>query len=168
MLPYKGSTIINHCLQNALNANCNIIVVAGYRGEELRANIPEDEHIKIVSNPGFRTGMVSSIIKGLKYVNASHFFITHADMPLIPVQVFEDLATKRSNQILFPEFENKTGHPVLIPRQFMGIFSGDRTGKGMKAILKQYPYKSLPVKARSIHIDIDTPEAYRKLLDQSI
>ena len=164
MLPFKDATIIDHSVRNALAGRCRVLLVAGYRGKELRSHFKGCAHVQVAMHHAYEKGMVSSIFEGMRYVETDHFFVAPADLPLIPPSVYCILASQASHHILFPEFGGRTGHPVLVPGSLLQELPKRSAAPNMKSILRQFPYKTIAVDSSGIYADIDSMEEYRRLL----
>ncbi len=164
MLPFRNGTIVEQCVRNALGGNCRILLVAGFRAEELQRAFQSGPDIRLVTNEFYDRGMVSSIFAGMRCVESDRFFVAHADMPLIPPSVYIELARKISRHILFPGFLGKTGHPVLIPSRLIPQILRHDGAPDLKSVLRKFPCETVPVQSGGIHTDIDTMPQYRRLL----
>ncbi|ABZ75222.1 hypotehtical YgfJ [Shewanella halifaxensis HAW-EB4] len=169
MLAYKNHTILDQCIENALSFCSRVILVAGFRGEELMLRYRDKPNILVVINEHFSTGMFSSIQLGVQQVSTEHFFITHGDMPMIDSRVFHAMWQRRG-KVVFPGNPERTGHPVLLPRSIVPLVVGAAKESKMKSIIKQQRIEYLALTTVNIHLDVDTPEAYQALLksDQSV
>ncbi len=167
-LPYKGKTILDHAIQNALKVCKKIILVTGFRHEILQQKYANNPNVITVYNPDFQQGMFSSIQHGVEYVKGDRFFITHGDMPCIDPNVFETLIHHpvEKNTIVFPGNKEHTGHPVLLPKAAIPLIrQAPKRNSKMKSILGTfcYHYLNLP-ESTGIFKDIDTPDDYLALL----
>lgn len=165
MLPYCGRTLLDISIEHALVCCSKVIVVAGYRADELVQRYQHQPQILVVVNPDYQQGMLSSIQKGITAVTSSRFFITHADMPCIDPYVFTLLSQMRHGRVLFPGNKQQTGHPVLIDAALIPrILALPITAK-MKQVLQTGEEQYLQLDATGgIYHDIDTPEKYHQLL----
>ncbi len=165
ILPYRDSTLLDIAIEHALVFCSRVIVVAGYRADELVQRYRHQPHILVVVNPDYQQGMLSSIQKGIAAVASSWFFITHADMPCIDPQVFSLLSQMRHAAVVFPGNKQQTGHPVLIDAALIPCILALPTTAKMKQVLQTGEEQYLQLDASSgIYHDIDTPEKYQQLL----
>ncbi|WP_232601312.1 NTP transferase domain-containing protein [Photobacterium carnosum] len=165
MLPYCDSTLLDVAIEHALVFCSRVIVVAGYRADELVQRYQHQPHILVVVNPDYQQGMLSSIQKGIAAVTSSRFFITHADMPCIDPQVFTLLSQMRHGRVVFPGNKQQTGHPVLIDAALIPCILALPITAKMKQVLQTGEEQYLQLDATSgIYHDIDTPEKYQQLL----
>lgn len=163
MLPYNDETILEASVKNALAICSRVILVAGYRSDELIEKMRAYPNVSIVVNKDYQQGMLSSIKLGIDHVRSDYFFIAHADMPCIGREIYHQLWQARGTGSIFPGDEQYSGHPVLIDSALKKVIANDVESKTMKAILKKHPMTYLQLANSEIHFDIDTPEAYEKL-----
>jgi len=81
LLPYRGTTILEQTLNNALSLCSRVVLVTGYRGNELEEIYAGRSGVVTVRNADFKRGMFSSIQTGVPLVSTEWFFITMGDMP---------------------------------------------------------------------------------------
>jgi len=65
--------LVDAAVTAALEAGCRVILVTGFRGDELEARFADWPEIVLVRNEQWETGMVSSIKVGLSEVRSSWF-----------------------------------------------------------------------------------------------
>lgn len=168
MLPFgkSGQTILDCSIANALTSTSRVILVTGYRGEELFERYKNHHRIKIVHNPDYKKGLFSSLQAGVKHVTSDYLFISHGDMPLIPKDVFINLQANKGNDIIFPCYQGKAGHPVLLSRHYYQHILNAPVDSRMKSLLTALPHRFISVNTNAIHLDIDTPQAYQYLCNK--
>ena len=165
MLPYNNETILEASVKNALAFCSRVILIAGYRSDELIEKMSEYANVSIVVNKDFQQGMLSSIKLGIEHVRSDYFFIAHADMPCIDSDIYHQLWQARGEGSTFPGNEHHSGHPVIINSVLKPVAKKEVTSHSMKAILKKHPVRYLQLSNSGIHFDIDTPVAYEKLCE---
>ena len=166
MLPVGDGTLLDASMNNALAACERVILVAGVRGEELIERYSGNQRITTVINPIAETGLFSSIQCGLRQVERPFVFIAHGDMPCLTANIFKALWDARDDRAILPTFEEKNGHPVLLPRNLAQQMAAAPTQGSAKQWLLQAPHQFLPLHNANILRDIDTPEQYQALLDE--
>lgn len=164
MLPYRGQTILDQSIENALSHCSRVILVVGYRGEELLLRYQLDDRIVVVINAHYQQGMFSSIRCGVALVNSEHFFICHGDMPCISPATYQTLWQERGQYTLFPGNETKPGHPVLLPQSLIPPILHAQPSSSMKALIMGQPVRYLQLNLAELYLDVDTPAAYQRLL----
>ncbi|WP_419831933.1 NTP transferase domain-containing protein [Endozoicomonas atrinae] len=77
-----SETILDCSIANALCFCQRVILVTGYRGEEIHSRYENHPRIKLVHNPSYSLGLFSSIQTGISHCETDYLFITHGDMRL--------------------------------------------------------------------------------------
>lgn len=151
----------------------DIFVITGHRSEEIE-KIALAHHAVPIYNPGFREGMFSSILTGIRHLKqkCEAFFILPVDMPIIrPYTVKEILAAYKTGkgEIIYPFFDGKRGHPPLISSKYIPKILDWKQDGGLRACLKQFEGHAghVTVCDEGIHMDADTPEDYRKIVKKT-
>jgi molybdenum cofactor cytidylyltransferase len=175
LLPWKDGVVIDAAVAAALGANCRVILVTGYRGEELEARFRGTPGVFTVRNPDWQRGMVSSILAGARYVERESFFVSHADMPLIPPGVYRSLRERADQDRRRAEgpgrpgawrfiFQGKPGHPVLFERSALPLIEQIGQGESLKAVFDLCELRTQETDEPGVLIDFDDTEAYLRSL----
>jgi molybdenum cofactor cytidylyltransferase len=164
LLPFRGSTIIQTVVHVALSACARVLVVIGYRAQELASLLGEQPRVTLVTNPDWEMGMFSSIRVGARLVDTERFFVVLGDMPLIQPQVYDALLQVSAANAVFPVFDGKRGHPVLLDRAVRkAVLAADPRAGSMPGIISRFAVRELAWPDDSVLRDIDTPEQFRTL-----
>lgn len=77
-------------------------------------------------------------------------------------------AQSRAASIAVPVFSGKRGHPVLFSRDIFPELLSPAADEGAHTVVRRIPSRVLEVGVEDPGVieDIDTPEAYRRLLDE--
>lgn len=164
MLPYRQSTILDESLKNALAFCERIILVVGYRADELLARYGDRPDIRLVENHDYAAGLGGSIRVGLAACEGEHLFISHGDLPCIPPEVYRTLWQARGAETLFPRHRGEAGHPVLLPRAIAAALAAAPAQASVRRWLLARPHRFIEVQSDAILLDVDTPEGYKALL----
>lgn len=147
----------------------DILVVTGYNHSLLKPII-QKTGARAVFNPGFETGMLGSIQKGVAQVSRSSqgFFLLPVDIPAIRPSTIRALAKafeKTRGNLIIPEFNQKAGHPPLIPARLIPEIIGMDSASNLGELLLSQKECLLrhPVHDRGVLLDADTKEAYGTL-----
>ncbi|STW28899.1 CTP:molybdopterin cytidylyltransferase [Klebsiella michiganensis] len=81
MMPWGEGTILDSALASALAFCDRVVLVTGFRGDELAACYRDHPGVEVVFNPQYQDGMFSSIQCGVGHIRASRFFLALGDMP---------------------------------------------------------------------------------------
>jgi CTP:molybdopterin cytidylyltransferase MocA/HD superfamily phosphohydrolase YqeK len=164
----------NHCMVEVviqLFQTCNIqeiLVVTGHNHSLLEPGI-QKAGARAVFNPNFKTGMFSSIQKGVSQVSSRSqgFFLLPVDIPTLRpatlqglIQAFE----KDPSAVVVPKFSQKTGHPPLIPAEVIPKILSPAPHTNLRDLLKAWKNHPIQVHDRGILLDADTPEDYQALV----
>jgi len=161
LLRFRGTTILQAVVEAALVACSRVIVVAGYRGQEINALLGGTPRITVVLNPGWESGMFSSIQRGAAMVDTDRFFITLGDKPAIRPDAYELLLRSPPADALFPVYAGQRGHPVLLSRNVReAVLAADARTGSMPRVISRFTVAEVPWPDDSVLRDLDTPEDY--------
>jgi len=159
LLPFQGSTIVAAVVNEALEACSRVILVTGYRGDELAARYAAAPRVLVVENPDWELGMFSSIRRGAARVETDRFFVMLADMPFVSAPVYRALRGESGADVVFPVHGGMRGHPVLAgARVREAILAADPAAGSMREITGRFSVIEVPWPDDSVLRDIDTPE----------
>jgi molybdenum cofactor cytidylyltransferase len=172
MLPWGPSTIIEHAVRTALEVCSRLILVVGFRAQELIDVFGNWPRVEVVINPDFRAGMFSSVQRGVQAVTEGGFFLALADMPGVSGRIYGDLlewsrgmeqgfADKESPYAVIPQYGGKKGHPLLLSAEMRTLILQTDVSKTLRDVLARVPTMIVPVDEPRVLHDIDTPEDYR-------
>ena len=172
LLFYKEKTLLQHIIDEAINAFLQpVVVVTGANSEPISEAI-NHQPIHVVNNKHWQEGMASSIVAGLCAISSIHkkkedVMIAVCDQPFVSSTLFTSLCNKRkeSNKgIVACTYANTTGTPVLFaPAYFEELLQLSGEG-GAKKIIARYPHDVETVLFPKGNIDIDTEDDYFTLL----
>lgn len=164
MMPWGAGTILDSALDSALSFCDRVVLVTGFRGDELRSYYQEHPKIDVVFNPDYRDGMFSSIQRGVASITSSRFFLALGDMPEVKPSVYRTLWQHREDGVcLIPGYDRGKGHPVLLPEKAIAMIKHAPEGATLKDIIHQLGTHVVPVSEQGIHWDVDTPAQYEAL-----
>ena len=164
MLPYRDGVLLDASIDNALGFCTRLILVGGYRFDELAARYQGRADITVLRNADYQQGMFHSIQIGVAEVVSEHFFISHGDMPCITPAVYQTMWQQRDEGTLFPGNPQQPGHPVLLSGGLVPAILAGVPQSRMKKIIASGPVRYLGLADEAIWRDIDTPDAYQSLL----
>ncbi len=168
LLPLADTTLVERVILAAMPVCSEIIVVTGYHSEDLSNYLGSDrgqpwrDQLKLVHNPRWEEGMLTSIQEGAREVTGDYFFVAPSDMPYISTRVYEMLASQPPDFALFPARGERTGHPVLISCTVIAelLDTDAADAGGMRTFLSRYQTERYEVDSDEIFRDIDTIEEY--------
>lgn len=168
LLPFDGSTVIRRCIANLRSAGAEeIVVVTGYRGDELAAHLAECG-VVTVHNPRYaETEMFDSLCLGLRALrrDCRTILLTPGDVPLVAPETVKALLEAEAG-FACPVCAGRRGHPVALDAAYRGAllaYGGEGGLRGAVAALG-IPTVLVEVKDAGMHLDLDTPADYRTAL----
>jgi len=176
-LPWGKSTIVEHSVRTALNVCARVVLVAGFRAEELDGLFRDWQRVEVVKNESYEEGMFSSVQRGAQVLGSGGFFLALGDMPGISEDVYKDLLgwDRKLASILpstgaayavIPKYRGKKGHPLLLSPQMRTRILETSVSMSLRDVLADVPTVIVPVDDHGILHDIDTPADYRAWHDR--
>ena len=171
LLPFGGKTVISHVVEQLLHAGLDGIYVVVGRDEERIAGELSSRPIRIVSNPDYKTGMLSSVRRGIGALppNCAACLVALGDQPAITtdwvdqmIQVFN----KGTRGIIVPCHGGKRGHPLLFSRRFHQEIMTRHDAVGLRGLLQAHPEQVLELNVTNPGVlsDMDVPADYQREL----
>ncbi|MGE5380259.1 MAG: nucleotidyltransferase family protein [Methylocystaceae bacterium] len=164
LLDLGGKSVLERCLESMTPWCSRIIIVGGYRINELNSVLPSSDCWEIIFNSSYSDGMFSSVIKGISRVRGDRFFLCPGDYPLVQMQTYAELLTVEE-PIVVPTYQGRAGHPVLITSRLIpDIVTGGYSS------LRDFIYTNNPfyldTMDAGIRMDIDTIEDYDDIVSK--
>ncbi len=171
LLPWQGRSIIRQIAEVTLAARFEtVLLVTGYRAPEVAAAV-RGLSIRIVHNTEYEQGLSTSIRAGVRALPSTVYAATIilGDQPLLfPAVLDRIIQTYLETQaaIVVPFAGRRRGNPVLFDRSLFPRLLALEGDDGARAIVDAYGDKVARVEVDPlIFEDVDTPEAYRRLLE---
>ncbi len=174
LLDLHGETFVAR-LTRVMGANCgSITVVLGNHADQIRPLVPN--RARVVVNPDPDRGQLSSLQTALAEVpsEATGIAFIPVDCPAVSeatVSTLSEVFARRDPSTLFviPRMDGKRGHPVFAARSVADEFLAlAPTDKASEIVHRHIPAtRYVDVNDPGIFADIDTPEAYRRLLAET-
>jgi len=173
LLPYAGTTLLQHCLQTAIASSANpIVVVLGAHANAIQENI-KNTTAHVMINEEWQEGMASSIRCGIQALskinpNVEGVILVVCDQPFVSTSLLNNLMITHQNTrkpIVACSYENTFGPPVFFHKSIFPellLLKGD---KGAKNIVKQHAGEMEAILFPEGNIDIDTADDYQRLSD---
>lgn len=174
LLPLGDSTFAGQLIRLYRSAGISdLLVVTGRESDNLKAALAENT-ISFRHNPDYAvTDMLTSMKIGLAGIleisEADAVFVGPVDIPLITPYTVSTLldaaAADPDAHVILPEYQGKTGHPVLIRRSEISSLLKWNGDGGLKAYLSENAghVLTVPVPDPAIRMDADDHEAYDRL-----
>jgi molybdenum cofactor cytidylyltransferase len=130
---------------------------------------PIEQYSKIIKNNEVEKGRLNSVRLGLNALTNKDFvFIQNIDNPFITQKVIEKLfQNKFENGVTVPTLNSKGGHPILINKTIKeDIINNFDPSSTLYDVINQFERKNIEVESKSILMNINTPEDYKKALNE--
>ena len=172
LLPYRGTTLLEHILHLALNSVCHpVIVVLGANAEQIKPKLTTLD-VKIVQNANWSKGLSTSIRVGIEALqaetaNLDGVLLALGDQPLISTQFINQLVeTFKSSEhlIVASEYAGILGVPALFHHTLIPELLTLTKDAGARFLIQKYRKNTLGILNLQAQWDIDTPIDYKKLL----
>jgi molybdenum cofactor cytidylyltransferase len=169
LLPFGKTSIIETVVESVISSKVDkTLVVLGSRRRQIKEKIGRFP-VETTSNPRYKSGMLSSVRRGLEALPQSSeaAVVVLADLPGVPASVIDSLIRAfRSEKkgIIVPVFRKKRGHPLLIDLKYREEIERLSLGIGLRELLLRHPEDivEVGVSTPAILRDIDNAEDYRR------
>lgn len=170
LMPLWGRTLIENTVDSMFAGGVKaIVVVTGYRGDELESVLSAryGAHVISVRNPEYATtDMLHSIQIGCAALpECDAFFLLPGDMPVVKQSTFEKLRAARSHTkaIVFPTLDGHRKHPPLVDTGLIPDILAFRQDGGLRRLWAKYTaiIREVPVDDTGVWVDLDTQDDYQ-------
>jgi molybdenum cofactor cytidylyltransferase len=170
LLPLGTASVIGRVIETVRQAGVSdLVVVTGHRAAEV-APVIERLGVRHVHNPGYETGMFSSVRTGVAALrdDVEAFFILPVDCALVRPEVLRLLMRSHAgapDAILHPTCCGLRGHPPLISGRHREQLARAGAADDLRSFLERHRDAELHVDVQDLTIlmDMDTPEDYERL-----
>jgi len=170
LIQYRGRPLLLHAASAATSISPKqTIVVLGAHSLRLRALLARHlQHVSVIVNHQWGSGMASSLIFGLKALpsSARAALLMLSDQPRIDAHSLGRLVKAWRTKPSVPAasyFSETIGAPTILPKQYWAdikLLSGDT---GARSLLKQFDINTTAVAMPEAALDIDTDEDLKRL-----
>jgi molybdenum cofactor cytidylyltransferase len=174
LLPWGEKTLIEHQIQTRLQTNQDIHVVLGCHSEKILPFI-EKLPVTVYVNNHWAEGLGNSISFAAKMLIRKNekldgILISLLDQPLVTAEYLKKMLGSfqpEKKQIIVSESSSGwRGVPVLFDKFYFNELTHLNGEEGAKNIIKKHQQNVESISCQNILEDIDTPEAYQKLLNR--
>jgi molybdenum cofactor cytidylyltransferase len=164
LLPYRGKTLVEHAVEQALAAAFDpVIVVVGAEADSVRAALAA-QPVLVVENSLWHMGMGSSIAAGVGVLpEVRTVAILLADQPLVEarhLREMEALLDTSDALAVAAQYNGTLGVPALFKRELFEELRSLDPATGARSLLRA---QAVPFPLPEAAMDIDTPEDFAKL-----
>lgn len=171
LLTYRGRTFLETVIATLHKASVErVTVVLGHHAEQIQGAVTL-EGAEMVVNRDYLRGQTSSLQAGLRALESPSLeavVLCLVDHPLVSADTVRKLlASFRQSgaPVVIPTYENQRGHPVLIGRALFEELLRLSPDEGANTVIRKQRDRTelVEVSDEGILLDVDDPEAYRRL-----
>jgi CTP:molybdopterin cytidylyltransferase MocA len=172
LLELEGETFLDRLILT-LGATCSpVIAVLGWQSQSIRAGLRHADLARVVLNPDYERGQLSSLQCGLAAVppGAEGVMFTLVDHPAVLPSTVARIARafqERGPQelLVIPRCQGANGHPVCAARELIPEFLALPQDAQARDVIHRHRQHTVyvDVEDRGVIEDVDDPEAYRRL-----
>lgn len=171
LLQYRGKTLLNHAVNEAINAKADAVVVILGKNADLFEGEIDNQEVSVVINKNWKEGMASSVRLGLDTLLKSKPYIDAVilmvcDQPHISSSVLNELITKQqktTKQIVTCNYGESIGPPALFHKKYFRDLAKLNGDVGARNIIEQNMHDVAMILFPEGNIDIDTEDDYEAL-----
>jgi molybdenum cofactor cytidylyltransferase len=151
----------------------DVIVVLGADAQTIRTAIDREKMpVRVVENPDYEQGQLSSLLAGLRVVDhpgVRAALVTLIDVPLVAATTVRTLLAEYragASLIVRPLSRARHGHPVIFDRALFDELRRANPKEGAKEVVRAYTAEQLNVEIEDegAFTDIDNPEDYDRFI----
>lgn len=167
LLPWRGETLLRHCVRTALASQCDeVYIVLGAHEDALRPEVT-DLDARVVRHENWQEGMGSSLASAARQLppHLDGVVVLLCDQPFVSAELIDQLIARADGRTMVASSYNDTiGAPAYFAStKFSELrsLSGDR---GAKTLLHAQPESVETIAFPEGAFDIDDPEGYERAL----
>ncbi len=164
LLEFRGETFLDRLI-GVFSSYCSpVVAVLGAEAERIRAGLHAAGQARLVVNPEWRRGQVTSMQCGLREIGLERAVLfTLVDLPAVREDTIGKLLAGPPRPLRIPRFNGRRGHPVLFAAALVPEFlalGADETARG---VIDRHEAEYVDTDDEGVIRDIDDPEAYWRL-----
>ena len=171
LLQFEGKSLVRRAVEAAVNSKARqTIVVTGAGSDAVDAELA-GLAVLLVHNPEYADGMSTSLRAGLRAVRpeVDAVAVLLADQPFVTTEIVDgliDLYERTGAKIVRPRYGEQPGNPVLWDRSVFEELMEQEGDQGGRSLLRKYASEIVWLDLPDLgqQTDVDTPEAYAKLM----
>lgn len=174
LLPLGSHTFLSRIVATLREADVeDVVVVLGYDADAIRAVLEQQgSPVRIVVNPAYEAGQLSSLAKGLDVVDRPGVvaaLVTLVDVPVVAASTVRAVIGRYRHThapVVRPRYRNRFGHPLLVDRSLFEELRRADPASGARAIVRAHATVAgtVEVDDEGAIVDVDTPEEYEALV----
>ena len=169
----SGDTFFDRVTRTLLDAGMQeVIVVVGADAEAVRAGARPRSGVRIVDNPDYDRGQLTSLLAGLDAIDAERTtaaLVTLIDVPLVSAATVRTLIAAQRDcaaPVVRPVSNGRHGHPVIFGRELFDELRRADPAHGAKRVVRAHAAEMIevPIDDEGAFTDIDTRDEYERFI----
>ncbi|MFO7895475.1 MAG: nucleotidyltransferase family protein [Candidatus Cloacimonadales bacterium] len=177
LLQLEEESVIQHVLDKLLQVADFVYIILGENFSSVQAHLEKkysEDVVQCIYNENHLQGMYSSAHKGFAAVSGKYpIFFQLIDQPFVPAQLYQQLAEKYDQQLIFQpsillDGSYKAGHPIIFAAEFAKIILGDKECDNLRQLIHQYQAQRafMLVEEEAILDNLNTPQQFQQKINQ--
>jgi len=172
LVVWHGRPLVHWALDAARASGlAPVVVVVGYRGDEVREAIPSDAAVRVVDNVEWEEGIASSLRAALRALepigDVEAVCVGLADQPLVGAEAYRRLAEYDGDDaIVEARYHGEPGNPVKLARSLWADALRLRGDVGARSLMRDHTVGLVECGDTGNAADIDTLEDLERLQRQ--
>ncbi|QHS57023.1 nucleotidyltransferase family protein [Mucilaginibacter sp. 14171R-50] len=174
-LVYKGQTLLQHAIANALSVTKTVMVVLGANRGDIEYSI-KDQPVNILYSSNWPAGMATSISLAVEtllrdYQTVKSIIFMLCDQPFADKMLLKRLITVARDDtkgIVASAYNGTVGVPALFKQKYFPYLLALKGKEGAKKLLLQHADDVLGVPFPLGSVDIDTVKDWEKLTNTNL
>jgi molybdenum cofactor cytidylyltransferase len=168
LLPYQGTTFLEHLLATLDGLVSPLVLVLGAHADRIRSSVRIPDSVVVAVNEEYVSGQLSSLQVGLRRLPSESpaTLVALVDHPCIDRDLVVGLtAAWQENRppVLIPTYQDRRGHPMIFRRDLFQELLDAPLDQGARVVVRRHPVFHLPIENEGILHDLDDPETYRRV-----
>ena len=167
LLPWRGTTLVEHQLASLLDGGCDeVVVVLGHAADQV-APLLRGDGVRAVVNPDYRQGKTTSIKAGLAHADrsASAILLLAVDQPRTADIVRRVVRAHLGAGALItsPRYEGHGGHPLVFSAALRPELERiTEENQGIREVFEAHrgDVQEVHLDDPMLRLDLNTPETY--------
>ena len=144
-----------------------VLLVVGYRGDDVRAAIAPDDRVMVIENRGWAEGIASSLRAALATLiprdDVEAVCVGLADQPLVGPAAYRLLAADTASDLTAARYDGEPGNPVKLARSLWSQAMELRGDAGARVLMRDRVVTWIDCTGTGSAADIDTLEDLERL-----
>jgi molybdenum cofactor cytidylyltransferase len=166
LVQLNGESLLRRAARLAIEAGCApVFVVLGFEAERLQQEL-NDLTTRPVINPGWQSGMGSSLRCGIQMLQKEHsiperVLLLLSDQPQLSLAVLQALLKKNAEEgrlLTASSYASRLGVPAIFRQPLYSALENVEGDRGARQVIEQHRTQASWIEFPGGAIDIDTPE----------